>query len=96
MSVSRENVIWQSEDGTWNRGFYSYEVIGEDHEWDVIYDDWRFHWVRTGMKTLREAEDCWRGANPGGYDLYPYHPSSVTIRCEFDRMALQAKVRPIR
>lgn len=38
MSVNRENVIWQSADGTWNRGFYAYDTWGEDHEWDVEYD----------------------------------------------------------
>lgn len=80
MSLNRENVIWQSSDGTWNRGFYAWESVapepGEDPdpEWDVEYDTSRFNWLRTGMSSKQEAYRCWNGVNPGSSDVYHYDP----------------------
>jgi hypothetical protein len=68
VSVNRENVIWQSEDGTWSRGFYDYVTTGDDYEWDVEYLD-SFMWVRTGLRSEDAAHDAWDGANPGGYSV---------------------------
>lgn len=72
MSFNRENVAWQSQDGTWNLGFYHVlERFGysddEDYdpEWDVDYDYENFDWLSTGHPSLDAARASWNGANPG-------------------------------
>lgn len=74
MSVNRENVIWQSPDGTWSRAFYDFYPVGQDDEdwdfeWGVEYTD-EFNWLRTGLASEEEAVDAWNGANPGGWTTY--------------------------
>ncbi|KQO98820.1 hypothetical protein [Leifsonia sp. Leaf264] len=75
MSFNRENVIWQSPDGTWNRGFYTanthdaYDDEDYDPEWDVDYEWSSFQWVSTGHPSQEAAHDAWRGSNPGGHNV---------------------------
>lgn len=68
MSFHRENVVWQSADGTWNRGLYTaheqFWVDNVDPEWDVDYDYSSFEWASTGHPTKQSAIDSWDGANP--------------------------------
>lgn len=72
MSYHRENVTWQSADGTWNRGFYETYSTGwsDDDEYDSEWDDEcnmdAFDWVSTGHTTEEGARRAWDGANPGG------------------------------
>lgn len=71
MSFNRENVIWQSADGTWSRGFYETcwvgdEYDGYDPEWDVEYGDGLWC-VTVGHASEDAAERAWDGANPGGH-----------------------------
>lgn len=91
MSLNRENVIWQSPNGTWNRAFYSfYEVNTDDedfdNEWDVEYES-HFNWASTGHPTEEAAEASWRGCNPGGHQLVVYTPQTAA-----ECAALDAKV----
>lgn len=81
MSKNRENVTWQSKDGSWNIGFYDYhEVRGDDDdeydaEWDVEYTD-DFHWVSAGHPSAASAERAWTGASPGGGERVSYDEAS--------------------
>lgn len=85
MSFNRENVIWQSPDGTWNRGFFAVdghecgmdeEYCGDDtHEWCATYSK-EFDWVSTGHATEEEAHASWDGVNPGGSEIVSYEPDS--------------------
>lgn len=73
MSRYHQNVIWQSQDGTWSRGFFERIPCGGDcedetHEWCDDFDDSRFEWVSTGHPTEEAAARSWDGANPGGTD----------------------------
>ena len=86
MSFYRENVVWESADGTWSRGFYHVRWTGDDPEWDVEYDFNSFDWVSTGHSDENAAHNSWRGANPGGYTEYPYEGNEETCD-EFDAMA---------
>ena len=88
MSCNRENVTWKSRDGTWNRGFYDFYQTGEDYEWDVEYDNDKFHWVSLGHSTEQEANLAWDGSNPGGGMIYS-EPCEETDR--FDRMGQTCK-----
>lgn len=91
MSFNRENVIWQSADGTWNRGFYTVHDTGDwgddyDPEWDVEYDTSSFEWVATGLATEQGAIDVWDGANPGGWSFVRWCPE-MAAECErYDTM----------
>jgi len=73
MSFNRENIIWQSPDGTWNRGFFAVSWVDPspdaDPEWDVEYDYDDFEWLATGLGSEDAAWKSWKGANPGGYNL---------------------------
>lgn len=96
MSFNRENVIWQSHNGTWSRGFFPADVYGDDPEWDVDYDFERFGWVATGLASEQAAEDAWTGANPGGWSSYPFErddKGSVARAAKYDQMAADAKAR---
>jgi len=77
MSFNRENITWQSEDGTWNRGFY--EVVWYDHdgdpEWNVEYGE-NLRWCLTGLASEDDAcgdafSWAWGSGNPGGSTVYP-------------------------
>lgn len=96
MSFHRENVIWQSADGTWSRGFFQRErgfgSHDEDYdpEWDDDYDYDTFEWVSAGHRTANEAAAAWHGSNPGGHTEYSYRPDdteSVQRIDRFDDMA---------
>ena len=86
MSFNRENVIWESADGTWNRGFFRVRWTGDDPEWDVEYDYDSFEWVSTGHADERSAHNSWHGSNPGGYDLIAYDNNPEWCD-EYDEMA---------
>lgn len=75
MSFNRENVTWQSKDGTWNMAFFrvtwtGIEADGYDPEWDVEYDFNAFDlYVYATKKDSPDAayEDVRdRTSNPGG------------------------------
>lgn len=92
MSWHRENVVWPSPDGTWNRGFYASYPTGNvddedyDPEWDVEYHDW-FDWVSTGHATRDGALRSWRGANPGGSTTYPdANPEDPESRAQLEHL----------
>ncbi|MEU3559634.1 hypothetical protein [Kitasatospora sp. NPDC006786] len=74
MSLHRENVTWQREDGSWSIGFYKvtepWEYGGDpdDCEWGVEYDYNAFWYLSTGHPTSEAAEDEYTKTepNPGG------------------------------
>jgi hypothetical protein len=78
MSFNRENVTWQSKDGTWNMAFFrtiwvGSEADGFDPEWDVQYDYKEFN-LYAYAKGRATPEDAWnvatkRTSNPGGTNL---------------------------
>lgn len=75
MSHHHENVIWQSPNGTWNRGFYerirpAFTDEDYDSEWDDDFDFERFEWASTGLASEQAAVDSWPGPNPGGWTVY--------------------------
>lgn len=98
MSKNRENVIWQSADGRWNRGFFetyptkSYDDDDYDDEWDVDYDYDNFSWVSVGHLTEQAAYASWDGANPGGSTVYAHGesswPNEPPVAEKFDEMAV--------
>ncbi len=96
MSTNRENVIWQSKDGTWNRGFYSFVYVNEDsedfdYEWDVEYGE-DFEWVSIGHATAERADASWTGSNPGGHTEIPYKGNSKECK-RLDDLARDAIAR---
>lgn len=94
MSFNRENVTWQSRDGTWSIGFWQcFYTGGEDGdpEWDVEYGD-TFEWVVTGHASPQAAYDAWDGANPGGTMRVPYAGNEA--QCDgYDKLAQAWKER---
>ena len=87
MSTYHENSVWQSVDGTWNRGFHvevaeGYDDDGEYDSAESEYGD-EFEWVSTGHSTRGEAMESIRHsgyANPGfsnGCEYRPENPQSV-------------------
>jgi len=92
MSFHRENITWQSKDGTWNRAFYAFHDVGDrysedyDAEWDVEYTE-DFNWVSVGHATQQRAEDSWHGANPGGMGVFVYSPNNAAECASLDERA---------
>lgn len=86
MSYHWENVVWQSKDGSWSRGFFhrisrsdspnSWGDEDYDSEWDDDFDFDSFDHVRTGFPTAKAAQSWQPGANPGGCDEIPYAGNS--------------------
>lgn len=95
MSFNRENVIWQSADGSWNRGFFAVDKrFGDDEEWDVEYDYSTFSSVYTNLFSEDAAVSCGNEPNSGSYSVIR---DGVGVE-EYDRMALfcvnpEAKVK---
>lgn len=93
--MHRENVVWQSRDGTWGIGFFDYYNINQDSEdfdpeWDVEYVYDCFSWASTGHATEDDAHAAWRGANPGCSEVYK-EPSVDTDK--FDVMEKECRSR---
>ncbi|KDN85705.1 hypothetical protein [Kitasatospora cheerisanensis] len=76
MSRTRENVTWQSKDGSWNIGFYAFTGHWEygdgnhdefDPEWDVDYHKDEFWFLSTGHPNPEAAYEayCAEEPNPG-------------------------------
>ena len=75
MSYNRENVVWQSKDGTWSMAFFRVswegsESEGYDPEWDVEYDYSKFG-LRVYATNEKSPDAAYervtaRTANPGG------------------------------
>lgn len=90
MSVYRENVIWQSPNGTWNRGFHpiSHHECGmsddcenaPEHDWCAEFDHDSFEWVSGGHATEEQAAESWTGSNPGGHTGCSYDPNDKASR----------------
>lgn len=91
MSKNRENRIWQSPDGTWNRGFFAFVVTGPDDEWDVEYDYERFFWVSTRHATEERAHESWDGSNPGGYQRVVFNETNRAEIERLDRLARECR-----
>jgi len=86
MSFNRENILWQSADGTWSHGFY--ECHGGD-EWDVVYNHDVLEYASCGHPTEDAALQSWRGVNPGGCTVLSYHPGSAAEVAKHDDMAAE-------
>lgn len=97
MSFNRENVTWESKDGTWNLGFFATtwegsESDGFDPEWDVEYDFESFSTVITGRRSPDDALNAWNGANPGGSTVCEREGNEKD--CDrYDEMARECKER---
>lgn len=99
MSKNRENVAWQSADGTWSLGFYDYyasseprdEDYGFDDEWDVDYTN-KFHWVSTGHPSESSAKRAWGGVNPGGGSTVSYSEENAKTLEALDDEAAQTHI----
>jgi len=101
MSFNRENIIWQSADGTWSRGFYEcHEDFSRggredddedsfDPEWDVEYNYGALEQVSCGHPSEDAAWQSWRGANPGGSNVLPYDSDAAVEVAQLDDMAAE-------
>jgi len=100
MSFHRENIIWQSADGTWSRGFYecheSYGGRGDDDdedsfdpEWDVEYNYGALEQASCGHPSEDAAFQSWRGANPGGSTVLPSDSDSAAEVAQLDDLAAE-------
>ena len=100
MSRYHENVVWQSPNGTWNRGFHpiSHHECGmsddcenaPEHDWCAEFDHNAFEWVSGGHATEAQAVESWDGVNPGGHNSYAYDPNDKDSRnqvAHFEDMA---------
>lgn len=84
MSVNRENVTWQNEQGLWRHAFYPVTLINEtdedfDYEWDVEYD---YRALTRVSKTWPTSELAYVNstqgtANPGGTVIIPFTPENL-------------------
>jgi len=96
MSYHWENVIWQSKDGSWNRGFYHRISMGGspnswndgdyDSEWDDEFDESYFDYARTGFRSENDALLWEPSGNPGGASILPYRGNSKECK-ELDQLA---------
>lgn len=94
MSYHHENIVWQSADGSWSRGFYEripgFRSSGDDDydsEWDDEFDYGVFEWVSAGHSTANEAAAAWDGSNPGGYSECAYGDETAERIDRLDDMA---------
>ncbi len=93
MSYHWENTIWQSKDGTWNRGFFKRIPMGDgwsdedyDSEWDDEFDFSAFDYLRTGFPSEAAAFNWQPGANPGSHTTVPYAGNSKECK-HLDQLA---------
>ncbi|MEU1307883.1 hypothetical protein ABZ419_03150 [Streptomyces cinnamoneus] len=99
MSLNRENVTWQSQDGTWNNGFYDWVATNaddEDHdpEWDVEYLD-AFNWVTAGHPAERAALNAAlkEHPNPGSTVIVSWSPERAEEIAHYEQLAADYAAR---
>jgi hypothetical protein len=95
MSVNRENIVWQSKNGTWSRAFYEFWKVNTgsedfDYEWDVEYGE-EFNWVSTSHPSYESALDAWNGANAGCHEMLEYSEKNATQCEQLDAKAAKFK-----
>lgn len=100
MSKNRENVTWQTVDGTWGNGHYAVfpgNIDDDDYddEWDVDYDFSAFYWASTGHPTPEAAEAAWHGANPGAARHVARTGDDVALCDQLDAMAAVLKAEEV-
>ncbi|WP_030277103.1 hypothetical protein [Streptomyces sp. NRRL B-24484] len=93
MSLHRENVTWESADGTWTIGFYDFVETGgddRDEEWDVEYLN-TFGWVSAGHPTSEAAMAAYtaHSANPGGTTLVRWCEENAAEITQLNELAAQ-------
>lgn len=96
MSYHWENTIWESKDGSWNRGYFErisnpYSSDSDyDSEWDDDFNFEAFDYVKTGFKTEAEALQYTPNGNPGSWSTLHYAGNSK--KCKYlDQLAFFAK-----
>ncbi|MFE2346162.1 hypothetical protein [Kitasatospora cineracea] len=107
MSLHRENVTWQSPEGTWSIGFFAFEEEDDDYEWGVYYDHGHFWWASTGHPNPDAAMDAYmrENANPGctvivawsekeAENIARYERMAADRKAEHDRLTADADLRP--
>lgn len=98
MSFHRENITWQSQDKTWNIGFWEFYEIGSrddeefDPEWDVEYRGDAFWFASTGHSTPESAMEAYtrRNCNPATTTEVPYKGHAVECK-QYDKLAMRFK-----
>ena len=98
MSYHWENVIWQSKDGSWNRGYFK-RISSADHpsmwcdpdygydsEWDDDFDPDEFDYLATDLRSLEAAHDFTPAGNPGSSVEIPYKGNSKGCKA-LDKLA---------
>ncbi|WP_282795754.1 hypothetical protein [Streptomyces sp. CC224B] len=102
MSYNRDNVTWQSANGTWNIGFWRFEYTGDgtdedfDAEWDVEYSHDGFWFLSTGHATPEAAMDayCQEEPNPGMTLLIPQDdPQAADDIARYEALAADFKAK---
>ena len=94
MSKNRDNVTWQSQDGRWNIGFFTFYEVGNpmdpdfDPEWDVEYVGDSFWFASSGHQSPESAYEAYnrRYGNPGGTTVIPFSVSSEALCRQYDGM----------
>lgn len=91
MSYNHENIVWQSEDGTWSIGFYTripgLARVNYDDEWDDDYDYNSFQFVSQGHRTEVSAENSWTGPNPGSHNVMDYNENNKEEIAHLNKLA---------
>lgn len=95
MSYHWENVVWQSRDGLWNRGYFKRISMADspnawndedyDSEWDDEFNGNEFEAVCTNV-TYEKAVDYTPFSNPGHFSEVPYKGNSKECKA-LDLMA---------
>lgn len=73
MSFHHENVLWNNDDGTWNRGYFKRIATGSltdpdyDPEWDDEYVDSVFELAVAGVTRNQALNTRTSKGNPGGF-----------------------------
>ena len=88
MSLHRESVTWQSEDGTWSMGIFHEGAnlaktlpMSEDPCHDV------FLWVSCGHTSAQSAYDAWLGADAAEGEIISFSDESRALCDHYDVMA---------
>ncbi|MEV7891591.1 hypothetical protein ACWD3I_25040 [Streptomyces sp. NPDC002817] len=98
LSCNRENVIWESADGTWNIGFWRFDYAHHDDdeefdpEWSVEYFDDAFWFCSTGHPTWEAALDDYldEEPNPGGTTIVRQSdPGNAKDIANYERLAAE-------
>lgn len=82
------NVVWQSADGSWSRGFFFVKNVHAPS-----FDYSKFEWLNKSEESFEDVMGYYNGFDPESHYVLPFSPNTSTLRGIFDSIPSSSVAR---